>query len=56
VIQGHHHDLVFRGNTLGSTKPTPAPTVGILVSKFAQNLQAENNQFLNVGQEIDTQK
>jgi hypothetical protein len=56
VIQGQHHDLVFRGNTIGNTKPAPAPTVGVLISKLAQNVKVENNQFLHVDQEVETQK
>ncbi|MCI0462800.1 MAG: sulfatase-like hydrolase/transferase, partial [Gemmataceae bacterium] len=55
VIQGHHHDLVFRGNQIGNTKPAATPTAGIQVSAVAQNLKAENNQFLHVNQEVASQ-
>jgi parallel beta-helix repeat protein len=56
VIQGVHEDLVFRGNTIGSSKAGAAPGVGILVSKDARNLKAEQNQFRNVSEEVQTQK
>jgi parallel beta-helix repeat protein len=48
VIRGHHHDLVFRQNTIGSDKPTDKPYVGILVSREATGFQAAENQFRNV--------
>jgi parallel beta-helix repeat protein len=56
VIQGHHHDVVFRGNTIGNAKPVPGPTVGVLIGKFAQNIKADDNEFLHVDQGIKTQK
>jgi parallel beta-helix repeat protein len=56
VIHGYHHDLVFRGNTIGYTTAPGAPTVGILVSKFSQNTQAHDNKYLHVDRELVTQK
>jgi parallel beta-helix repeat protein len=56
VIQGQHHDLIFRGNTIGNTKPAQTPTVGVLISKLAQNIKVEGNQFLHVDQDVETQK
>ncbi len=47
VIRGHHHDLVFRRNTIGASKPTPAG-VGIHSDKSVRGLKAVDNQFLNV--------
>jgi parallel beta-helix repeat protein len=49
VILGHHHDLVFRQNTIGNTNASAgSPTIGILVSKHAQRLRLEDNQFSHV--------
>jgi parallel beta-helix repeat protein len=56
AIYGHHHDLVFTGNTIGNTKPTGTPTVGILVSKVARNTKADANKFLHVDRELETEK
>jgi len=56
LIQGHHHDLVFRGNTIGNTKPESAATVGIRVSPNTQGLKTENNQFPNVGRDVEAQQ
>jgi parallel beta-helix repeat protein len=47
VVRGHHHDLVFRGNTIGRTKPAPGG-VGILSGEHARGLQSVDNQFPNV--------
>jgi polygalacturonase len=56
VIQGHHHDLVFRGNTIGNTKPASAAAVGIRVSQSSQGLRTEHNQFQNVGRDVEAQQ
>jgi parallel beta-helix repeat protein len=53
VINGHHHDLVFRKNTIGRSQPTPSG-VGILYSKHAKDLQTTDNQFLNIQTELQT--
>lgn len=56
VIQGPHHDLVFRNNQIGKS-PTDAPHgVGILASPEARNLQADGEQFVNVQTRIETRK
>jgi polygalacturonase len=55
-IRGHHHDLVFRGNTIGNTKTASGPAVGFLVGPNARNLKSDDNQFLNVDKDVDTQK
>jgi parallel beta-helix repeat protein len=53
VIQGNHHDLVFRDNTIGNSDSAGKPTVGILSGKDARNLDAKRNQFLNVTKHIE---
>jgi parallel beta-helix repeat protein len=55
VIQGHHHDLVFRANTIGNTKPASGAAVGIRVSPNTQGLRTEQNQFQNVGRDVEAQ-
>jgi hypothetical protein len=52
VIRGHHDDLVFRKNTIGSTKPIPRG-VGILAGQHGKGLQTADNKFLNVKKEIE---
>jgi parallel beta-helix repeat protein len=47
VVLGHHHDLVFRRNTLGRTQ-SPAAGAGIVVSKNARGLQDVDNEFPHV--------
>jgi hypothetical protein len=56
VVQGPHHDLVFRGNQIGNSRADAAPGVGILVSPEAKNLQADAGQFVNVQTQIETKK
>ncbi len=56
VIRGYHHDLVLRRNTIGFTSPAARLIPGIYLSKVARNLRAEDNQFLNVKTEIETEK
>lgn len=56
VIYGHHHDLVFTGNTIGNTNAVGSPTVGIQVSKVAKNTRSEGNKFVNVDRELETEK
>jgi hypothetical protein len=56
VIQGHHHDLVFTGNTIGNTKAPGTPAVGFHISKFANNTRTHDNKFLNVDRELETLK
>lgn len=51
VIRGHHHDLVFRKNTIGHSRPLSAG-VGILYGKHVRGLQNVDNQFSNVGTSI----
>ena len=53
VIQGPHHDLVFRGNKIGNSQVESSPSVGIRVGPEAQNLQADEAQFVNVQTRIE---
>lgn len=54
VIQGYHHELVFRRNTIGQSSPVPSPGAGLLVSKAAESLKSQENKFVNVKMEIVT--
>jgi len=54
VIRGHHHELVFRGNTIGHSSPVPGPAAGLLVSKAAQGLKSQDNKFVNVKVDVLT--
>jgi hypothetical protein len=47
VLRGAHHDVVFRGNTIGYTRPGGAAE-GIRATPQAQRLQAADNRFENV--------
>jgi parallel beta-helix repeat protein len=51
VINGHHHELVFRKNTIGRSQPSSGGA-GIRCSKHAKDFQAADNEFLNVETEI----
>jgi hypothetical protein len=55
VLRGHHHDLVFRKNTIGHSSPVSAG-VGILSGKDVRGLQNVDNQFPNVGTSIKVDK
>ena len=52
VILGHTHDLVFRRNRLGNSKPSGKAAVGIVVGKHARGLTLEANTFLHVQKEL----
>ena len=52
VIRGHHHDLVFRRNVIGNSKPGTGAAVAILASEYARGLKADDNRFLNVKTKI----
>jgi hypothetical protein len=56
VIQGPHHNLVFRGNQIGNSRADTPSGIGILVSPEAHNLQADSEQFVNVQTRIETKK
>jgi hypothetical protein len=48
VILGHHHDVVFRGNTIGNSAGAGKLTIGIHASKHARGLRLENDNFTNL--------
>jgi len=53
IIRGHHDDLVFRRNVIGSSRTDLPAAAGIRVSLQANRLKSEDNQFLNVKSEIE---
>ena len=56
VIQGHHHDLVFKGNTVGNSSASGPSKIAIHVSKHALRLRDENNTFRHVATPVVTSK
>lgn len=52
IVGGHHHNLVFRANTIGHESPSDRERIGMLVSSSAKNIDASGNRFLNVETEI----
>jgi parallel beta-helix repeat protein len=52
VIHGHHHDLVFRDNTIGVSKEPAKRLAGIQVSKDVLRLQAKDNEFRGVAKAL----
>ena len=56
VIRGHHHELVFRQNTIGRKQATDKQQAGILVSRHAAGFQSTENQFRNVETNVAWQK
>lgn len=56
VIQGPHHDLVFRDNTIGLSKAGTGSAVGVLSNPAAQRLQADTNTFVNVKTNVEAKK
>ncbi len=56
VILGEHHDLVFRDNVIGYSKPRSGSSTGVRASESAKGLKAEDNEFRNVTTKIDVQK
>jgi parallel beta-helix repeat protein len=55
ILRGHHHDVVFRKNTIGHSRPVSVG-VGILSGKDVRSLQNVDNQFPNVGTSIQVDK
>ena len=56
LIRGHHHDLVFRQNTIGHEEPAEDGHTGIFVSRHAKGFQAADNQFRHVETDFARQK
>ena len=52
VIRGHHHDLVFRQNTIGHDSPTDERRLGILAGADSTGLHSSENTFQNVESEV----
>jgi parallel beta-helix repeat protein len=52
VILGHHHDLVFRDNTIGVSKESAKKPTGIQAGKDVLRLQAEENEFRGVAESV----
>jgi hypothetical protein len=55
VLRGHHHDVVFRKNTIGHSRPVSAG-VGIRAGKDVRGLQNVDNQFPNVETPVKVDK
>ena len=56
VIRGEHHDLVFRENVIGYSRPRSGPSTGVRASEAARGLKAEENDFRNVTTRIEVEK
>ncbi|MFL5241097.1 MAG: right-handed parallel beta-helix repeat-containing protein [Gemmataceae bacterium] len=56
VIQGHHHDLVFRNNIIGVTSEKVLAAVGIAAGKEALRLEANDNEFRGVKEAVHSGK
>ena len=56
VVRGHHNGLVFRKNTIGTSKPSDKPAAGIIADKSAEGLRTEANEFVNVTPRRDVKK
>jgi parallel beta-helix repeat protein len=52
VIHGHHHDLVFRNNTIGVSKESTKKPAGIQAGKDVLRLQAKDNEFRGVTEAV----
>ncbi len=53
-IRGHHHNLVFRNNTIGDSAPGQKARVGIACGPEALGLESRDNRFQNVAKEVET--
>ncbi len=56
VINGEHHDLVFRDNVIGYSKPRTSASTGVRASPAAKGLRADENDFRNVTTRIEVAK
>ena len=52
TIRGHHRDLVFRANTIGTTGPAAPASVGVLRNAHSEGLRLEGNHFVGVSSEV----
>jgi hypothetical protein len=51
LMRGHHHDVVFRGNTIGHSGESGDERVGIRYGEGVIRLDAGENDFVNVSAE-----
>jgi parallel beta-helix repeat protein len=56
VIHGHHHDLVFRDNTIGVSKESAKKPAGIQAGKDVLRLQAKDNEFRGISESVRVTK
>jgi parallel beta-helix repeat protein len=47
-IEGEHHELIFRGNRIGFSKPPAEKQTAIVAGDGAKKLTASDNEFVNV--------
>jgi parallel beta-helix repeat protein len=52
LIRGHHDDLVFRKNTIGTSQPS-STAVGIRCEKKTKGLETNENEFVNLKVPVD---
>jgi parallel beta-helix repeat protein len=52
AIHGEHHDLIFKQNVIGNSKPREGPSTGIQTTEAAKGLDAGANEFRNVKAKI----
>jgi nitrous oxidase accessory protein NosD len=56
VLQGHHDGVVFRGNTIGNSRPGGPASVGISIGKDVRDFGDESNTYPNVESAVDHRK
>jgi hypothetical protein len=56
MIQGPHHDLVFRRNKIGRSTRAADAVPGIVASREASGLTVEANEFINVSSDVQWSK
>jgi parallel beta-helix repeat protein len=56
VIHGHHHDLVFRQNTIGVSSEQKRVAAGIAAGKDVLRLEAKDNEFRGVAEAVQVRK
>jgi parallel beta-helix repeat protein len=56
VIDGEHHDLLFRDNVIGYSKPRSGASTGVRATASAKGLRADENDFRNVTTRIEVAK
>jgi hypothetical protein len=56
VIRGHHHDLVFRQNTIGVSSDKGRVAAGIVAGKDVLRLETKDNEFRGVAEAVQVKK